>query len=288
MNHIVRRLFVLMLLAFPFVVYAQYTPATADWNRPVEPFRVVGNVYYVGASGVSAFLITTPKGHILIDTGFRETAPMVLAGITRLGFRVEDIRLLLASHAHYDHVGGMAEIKAASKARFLANPRDLELFARGGAGDFAFGDKYLFPPIQADGKLHDGQRIRLGGVVLTAHFTPGHTKGCTSYTTKIREGQRSYDVVFPCSMTAPGYQLVDNPKYPEIASDYGISFAMLNRLPCDIFLGGHAWDFGLNEKRQKIQTGSASNPFVDRDGYHAWLKKSEAALQKQLAEQRGR
>jgi metallo-beta-lactamase class B len=276
-----RRLSVLLPL-LAGAAAGQYAPANAEWNRPIEPFRIVGNVYYVGAASVSSFLIATAQGHILLDTGYAETVPLVEAGIRKLGFRVEDIKLLLASHAHTDHAGGIAAMKAATKARFLANPRDAELFARGGKGDFAFGDKYAFPPVKADRVFRDGEQIRLGGVELTAHFTPGHTKGCTSYSAKIREGERVYDVVFPCSLTAPDYRLVNNRLYPEIVRDYELSFARLAALPCDVFTGGHSWDFGLDAKRKALQDGAAANPFVDPEGYRAWVKKSEAAFHKQL------
>ncbi len=282
----VHRLFILLPL-LSVCAAAQYAPANAEWNRPIEPFRIVGNVYYMGASGVSAFLITTVEGHILLDTGYAETAPIVESGVRKLGFRVEDIRLLLASHAHTDHAGGMAATKAKTKARFLANPRDAEQFARGGKGDFKYGDSLAFPPVKPDGVFRDGEEIRLGDVALTAHFTPGHTKGCTSYSAKIREGDRVYDVVFPCSLAAPDYRLIGNPKYPEIVRDFESSFAKLGALTCDVFTGGHAWDFGLEAKRKAAQTG-AGNPFLDPEGYRAWLKKSEAAFRKQLDEEKSR
>lgn len=280
--------FVFILLSFSGAMSAsgQYAAARPEWNRPIEPFRIVGNVYYVGASDVSAFLITTAEGHILLDTGFRETAPMVEAGIRRLGFRVEDIRLLLASHAHYDHAGGLAAVRSRSKARLLMNPREVALFSRGGKGDFAFGETVAFPTVQPDGLLSDGGEIRLGDAVLTAHFTPGHTKGCTSYIAKVREGDRVYDAVFACSLTAPGYQLVANRQYPEIVEDFESSFAKLRALPCDVFLGGHSWDFGLEAKRKALQAGTGANPFIDSQGYLAWLEKSEAAFRKQLQEQK--
>jgi metallo-beta-lactamase class B len=279
-----------LLLLLPLMACAaraQYQPANAEWNRPVEPFKIVGNVYYVGAASVSSFLITTPQGHILLDAGYRETAPLVEAGIRKLGVRVEDIKLLLASHAHTDHAGGLAAIKARTKARFVANPRDAEQFARGGKGDFKYGDQLAFPPVKPDGVFRDGEQIRLGDVTLTAHFTPGHTKGCTTYSAKIPEGARVYDVVFPCSLTAPEYQLVGNTKYPEIVRDYESSFAKLAALPCDVFTGGHSWDFGMDDKRKALQTGAA-NPFVDPQGYRAWEKKSEDAFHKQLADEKSR
>jgi metallo-beta-lactamase class B len=277
-------LFVLLARAAP----AQYQPANAEWNRPTEPFKIVGNVYYVGAAGVSSVLITTAQGHILLDAGYRETAPLVEEGIRKLGFRVEDIKLLLASHAHTDHAGGMAAMKAKTKARFLANPRDADQFARGGKGDFKYADRLAFPPVKPDGVFRDGEEIRLGDVTLTAHFTPGHTKGCTTYSAKIRDGARVYDVVFPCSLTAPDYQLVGNRLYPEIVQDYESSFAKLAALPCDVFTGGHSWDFGLDAKRKAFQDGAAGNPFVDPEGYRTWLNKSEAAFRKQLAGEKSR
>ncbi len=275
------------LLLIAFCARAQYAPAVPQWNRPAEPFRIIGNIYYVGASDVSAWLITTPAGHILLDTGFDETVPMIEAGVSKLGFRLGDIRLLLATHAHYDHAGGLAAVRAKTGARLLANPRDRDQFARGGRGDFAFGDRIPFPPVQADGELRDGQRIRLGGVVVTAHFTPGHTRGCTSYSTRVREGGRVYDVVFPCGLSAPGYQLVDNPRYPGIADDFELSFAKLRRLPCDVFLGGHSWDFGLEAKREAMRAGKGAEAFVDPAGYRAWLDRVEAAFRKQKKGGRG-
>jgi metallo-beta-lactamase class B len=263
-----------------------YAPANETWNHPVEPFRIVGNLYYVGASGVSAFLITTPDGHILLDTGFRETVPLVEISIAELGFRLADVRLLLASHAHYDHAGGMAAVMARTKARFVTSPKERDQFARGDREDFAFGNTVAFPPVEVDGVFQDGSQIGLGGIVMTAHFTPGHTQGCTSYSARIREGDHQYDVVFACSLTAPGYQLVDNPKYPGIVQDFKSSFARLRSLPCDIFLSGHPWDFGLDAKRKAQETGTGANPFVDPGGYRAWIDRSEAAFRKQLEAQR--
>jgi metallo-beta-lactamase class B len=271
------------LLSVSLAVLGQYTPPNAEWNRPMEPFRIVGNIYYVGASNVSAFLITTPEGHILLDTGFLATVPLIESNVKRLGFRMDDIRLLLASHAHYDHAGGMAAVKARTKARLLMNPKEVDLFARGGQGDFAFGDDFAFPAVKPDGPLRDGGEIRLGGTVLTAHFTPGHTQGCTSYTTAIREGGRLYNVVFPCSLTAPGYQLVNNPKYPNIVEDYETTFAKLRASPCDVFLAGHSWDYGLAERLTARESGGSANPFVDPQCYRDWLDKSVAAFRKQLA-----
>jgi metallo-beta-lactamase class B len=263
--------------------HGQYATANPAWNRSIDPFRIVGNLYYVGASDVSAYLLTTPEGHILIDSGFAETVPLIEANLKKLGFRLEDIRLLLISHGHFDHVGGIAELKARTKARLLVNPIENALLARGGKGDFAFQDKYSFAPVMPDAALSDGEEVSLGGTVLKAHFTPGHTKGCTSWTTTITEGGRVYRVVIAASLTAPGYRLIDNPDYPGIGADYEASIAKLRALPCDIFLSLHSWDFGLHAK---IAAQAKDGAFVDPEGYRCFLDKSETALRKQIAEQR--
>jgi metallo-beta-lactamase class B len=237
-----------ILLCAGSLLRAQYHPPNAAWNRPVAPFRIAGNLYYVGASDVSAYLLTTPQGHVLLDTGFRETVPLIDASLKKLGFRMEDIRLLLATHAHYDHTGGLAAIKARTKARFLSSPADAPLYAAGGRGDFAFGDKYAYPPVKPDGLLRDGEPVQLGGLALTPHFTPGHTKGCTSWATTIADGRQQYRVVIPCSLSAPDYRLVGNAKYPGIVHNFESSIAALRALPCDIFLATHSWDFDLPRK----------------------------------------
>lgn len=268
--------------------HAQYAPANSEWNRPIAPFRIAGNLYYAGAADVSVFLIATSEGHILLDSGFRETVPILESNLKKLGFRMEDIHLLLTSHGHYDHVGGLAEIKARTRARFLVNPAEAPLFSRGGKGDFAFQDRYSYPPVEPDAYLRDGEPVRLGAAVLTPYFTPGHTKGCTSWTTTIQEGEQRYRVVIPCSLTAPGYKLAGNPQYPEIMQDFESSIAKLRALPCDIFLAGHSWEFGLHRKIQARAENASRNPFVDPDGYRQFLDKAQAALRKQAEGQRAR
>lgn len=280
------RLFLVAILSTVSLL-AQYTPANPEWNRPVDPFRIIGNIYYVGASSVSAFLITTPEGHVLLDTGFLDSVPLVEASIQKLGFRVEDIKIILATHAHFDHAGGVAHFRKRAGARVILNPVEVDLFSRGGKGDFAFGDSLFFPPVTApDGLLADKGEVRLGDVVITAHFSPGHTKGCVSYAITAREGDGRYEVIIPCSLTAPGYQLIDNPKYPRIVEDFADSIARLRSLKCDVFLGGHSWDFGLTQKSEALKTNPSRNPFVDPEGYKRWLDKSEAALRGQLEKQR--
>src|SRR5688500_9627017 len=177
-----------LILLTPVVACAQADPVSRSWNQPDNPFRIAGNVYYVGASDVTSFLITTREGHILIDGGFEETAPMILANVRRLGFRIEDVRVLLASHAHYDHAGGLAALQRASGATFHASRGDAPLFARGGRRDPQFRDRFPFPPIEPDRLIEDGDEVTLGVVTLVARLTPGPTQGCSAWNTTI-----SYD-----------------------------------------------------------------------------------------------
>jgi metallo-beta-lactamase class B len=265
---------------------AQYAPANAKWNQPVPPFRIADNLYYVGAEGVASYLITTPKGDILIDTGFRETVPLVEASIRKLGFRVEDVRILLISHGHFDHAGGLAAMKAATHARLLVSPAEAPMLEHGDKDDFAWGAKYAYPPVIPDGLLKDGEPVTLGGVSLTPHFTPGHTKGCTTWTMTVHDHGVARHVVFACSLSAPDYQVVNNPKYPGIVSDYTASFATMRALACDIFLAAHPWEFELDRKRAALEADpSGANPFVDPAGYRAYIDRSEAALKERVAQQ---
>jgi len=243
------------------------------WNQPVAPFRIVGNLYYVGTNEITAFLLTSPEGHILLDGGFPETAPLIADAIRTLGFGIEDVRILLNSHAHFDHAGGLAALRAMSGARVLASAPDAELLERGGAGDYLLGDSATFPPVPVDRRLHDGERVGVGGVTLTAHLTPGHTRGCTTWTTTITDGGRKYNVVFVCSVTVlPGARLAGpSPSYPGIADDYARTFRVLDSLTPDVFLAAHGSFFHLERKRRARAAGGEDNPFVDPDGYHAYV-----------------
>ena len=262
-------------------------PPTEDWrvvwNRPAEPFRVVGNVYYVGVANVTSILIATPQGHILLDGGFPESAAPIAAAIAKLGFRIEDVKVLLSSHAHADHAGGLAELKRLSGARLYAGAADVSLLAAGGKGDFRWGDSLPFPPVVADVAVEDGATVELGGVTLVAHHTPGHTRGNLTWTLRVQDGGRTLDVVIAGSMSAPGYKLVGpGQSYPGIDADYAKSLAMLKALPCDVFLALHGHEFALNAKRERLAAGATENPFVDPSGYREWLNRSEAALAAQM------
>ena len=267
--------------ALVLALFAQSDPVARSWNQPVEPFRIIRNIYYVGASDITAYLIATPKGHILIDGGFVETAPMILRNVEKLGFHPADIRILLNSHAHYDHAGGLAAIKAATGATFIASEGDAPLLARGGKDDPQFGDAFPFPRITPDKLARDGDRVALGGVILTAHITPGHTRGCTTWTTIVRESGRNYDVVFVGSPTVPAeYKLVGNPRYPDAVDDYRRTFATLKSLRCDVFLGSHGNFFNLAEKMKHL--GEKPNPFIDPGGYKKFVAEMESAFEKRV------
>lgn len=282
-----RALLLLCIFLMPLSLSAQYAPANPEWNQPVAPFRIADNLYYVGVKGVASYLIVTPQGDILLDAGFRETAPLVEASIRKLGFHVTDIRILLNSHEHSDHAGGLAAMKAATHARLLVNPAAVPLLESGGKDDFAFADRMMFPPVKVDGLLHDGVPVRLGGVEITPHFTPGHTKGCTTWTTTVHDRGQLRHVVFVCSLSAPGYQVVNNPKYPRILEDYQASFATMRALPCDIFLAPHPGQFGMDAKLARLKANpNGPNPFVDPAGYQAYINESEAGLKNMAAAQR--
>jgi metallo-beta-lactamase class B len=266
-------------------LFAQADETSRSWNKPVAPFRIAGNLYYVGAIEITSYLITTPEGHFLLDGGFVETAPEIEHNIAELGFKLTDVKFLLNSHVHYDHAGGLAELKKVTGAKFLASEGDAPLLRSGGHGDFRFGDTLTFPPIAPDQIVHDGEAIRLGNQMVVAHLTPGHTKGCTTWTTKIRDGDKVYDVVFVGSQSALDYKFVGQESYPGITADFERSFALLNHLPCDIFLASHGSFFHFVEKHERLLRGDA-NAFIDPNGYKEYLRESEQEFRNKLAQQR--
>lgn len=280
-----------MIFSAPFCqnMYGQENETDRLWNQPIKPFRIIGNIYYVGAYDVTSFLITTPAGHILLDSGFAETVPQIKENIATLGFRLEDVKILINSHAHYDHAGGLAELKRLTGAKLLVSSADARLLADGGRSDFHFQDKiFHFAPVETDQIIRDRSTIKLGGVKIKVHLTPGHTKGCTTWTMKVKENGRNFNVVFVCSTSVPGYQLVDNDKYPEIASDYNKSFRKMKRLSADVFLASHGSFFGLQEKIELLAKNPDQNPFVDPQGYKDFLLRAEKRFQTLLEEQKSK
>src|SRR6266566_7150675 len=263
---------------------AQVSP---DWTEPFPPFRIAGNLYYVGSKGLANYLITTPQGHILINSDLESSVPLIRASVEKLGFKFGDIRILLISHAHWDHDGGSATITAITGATYMVMDGDVSVVESGGKTDFQYGSQptSLYPPTKVDRVLHDGDEVKLGRTTLVAHLTPGHTKGCTTWTMKVEDAGKTYDVVIVGSPNVnEGYKLVNNPAYPEISSDYERTFRVLKSLPVDIFLGAHGSYFDLQTKYARLKEG-ASTPFVDPAGYKSYITDREEAFRKELAKQ---
>jgi len=274
-------------IARPLPARSQATEQDRARNQPVAPFRILGNLYYVGASDITSFLIVTPKGNILLDAGFVQTALQIQANVKTLGFRMEDTKFLLNSQAHYDHTGGLAQLKKLTGAQMVASEEDALMLEAGGHGDSYFGDKYVFQPVHVDRRLKNGDTVSLGGTAMTAEITPGHTKGCTTWTMTVEEAGKSYHVVFVCSTSVLSeIRLIDNAQYPGIERDYEYTFRRLRQLPCDIFLGAHGNFFDLLGKNERLRRGDKPNPFIDPEGYKKYLDSSEAAFQKELRAQR--
>ncbi|MEO8647551.1 MAG: subclass B3 metallo-beta-lactamase [Acidobacteriota bacterium] len=275
----------IMVCACSVAVLGQLSETEQSWNKPVEPFRIIGNVYYVGASDLTSYLIATPKGHILIDSGMAETVPQVRVNIEKLGFKLSDIKYLLNSHAHYDHAGGLAELRRVTGAKLLVSRGDAGLMSRGGRKDPNFGDSFPFEATQPDETFDDGKQVKVGGSELTANVTPGHTAGCTTWTTTAVDRGRKYKVMFVCSTSAPGYKLVGNEAYPKITADYFVTFSRLKRLRPDVFLGSHGQQFDLLGKIEVLKTRPSVNPFIDPKGFLDYVTESESSFKKALASQ---
>jgi metallo-beta-lactamase class B len=258
------------------------------WYESFPAHRVIGNVYYVGSKDLASYLITTPDGHILINSGFEETVPLIRAGVESLGFKMRDIKILLASHAHSDHVAGHALARELTGAKVYVMRGDDTVIASGGKGQYLYGVN-RWKPCPVDRVLEDGDEVKLGGVTLIARRTPGHTRGCTTWTWRVGEGEKAETVVVIGSPNVnPGYQLVDNKAYPEIADDFARTFQVLKSLPCDVFLGAHGAYYGMIEKYDRLKQGTGKNPFIDPEGYRAYVAQKEAAFRDTLARQQAR
>jgi metallo-beta-lactamase class B len=282
-----------LVLTAPLVLFPDRGPLVPSPGRqtprqgsqPVDPYKVIGNVYYVGATDVSSHVIVTRQGLILIDTGTNEMVPIIRSSIEKLGHRIGDVKIILSSHAHWDHVEGHAAMKQATGARIMALGDDAEAIASGkdtsalGAGGWT--------PVKVDRVLKDGDTVTLGEVTLRAYLTRGHTKGCTTWMTDITEGGRSYAVVFVGGTSInQGVRLVGNTRHPGIIEDYARTFRVLKELRPDVFLAQHPRLYGMDEKLQRMRSGGG-NPFIDPEGYRKFVAEQEAAYLKQLAQERG-
>jgi metallo-beta-lactamase class B len=256
------------------------------WNAPTEPFRVIGNVHYVGTAGLASYLLAGPNGHILIDTVMPEATSQIRATIEKLGFKLSDVRILLNTHAHIDHTGGFAELKDVTGAQMIAGEADKPLLEGGYYPGLPDERELKFPAVRVDRTVRDGDVVRLGSISLTAHATPGHSPGCTTWTMTATEAGKEHGVVFFCSGTVALNRLVPNPTYPGIVGDYRSTFERAPKIPGDVLLAPHPEMFRMAEKRARIADG-APNPFVVPGEFQSYLatlrEQFEASLAKQSA-----
>ena len=277
-----------LLILFLTLATTAFSQSDPEWTETFPPFHIAGNLYYVGSKGLANYLITTPHGNILINSDLEANVPMIQASIEKLGFKFKDTKILLISHAHSDHDAGSASIKKLTGAKYMVMDADVSVVESGGKTDFQYGTNPadLYPATKVDRVLRDGDEVRLGDTVLVAHLTPGHTKGCTTWTMKIAEGGETYNVVIIGSPNVnPGYKLVDNKAYPQIAEDYERMWRVLKSLPCDIFLGAHGSYFRMTDKYARMKTGEA-NPFIDPAGYKNYIAAKEQEFRAELAKQK--
>lgn len=258
--------------------------AEAHWNDPFPPFKVIGNIYYVGTTGVSSWLITTPRGHFLLDGGLPQTPPQIIANIQTLGFDIRDVKYLLNSHAHFDHAGGLAALQKATGATLAASAADRGVLETGRVGYGPTSDISV-PPVRVGRIVRDGDRLSLGGVSLIAHLTPGHTPGCTSWSVDVRGDDGAlHHAFFHCSTTTGGQTLVPE-SYPGMIADYRATFAYMRKVDADIFLANHANFFDLADKRARQLAGDAG-AFVDPAALQEFNAQSEQEFNAQLAKER--
>lgn len=260
----------------PSLSHAQTTEDRTQDRVAFPAHKIIGNLHYVGTGTLNSYLVATPEGHILINTNFEETVPLLRASIEKLGFKMSDVKIILGSHAHGDHMQADAMVKELTGgATVMAMEQDVPALK-----NMTPGNK----PHPIDRVLKDGDTVMLGGTTLTAHLTPGHTRGCTTWTMKAAEGGRTYDVVIACGGLQDGARLVNNKNYPTIADDFASSVKKYRTLPADVFLAAHSWMFDLAGKHAKL--GSNPNPYIDPAGYKRWVDNMEKELASMLAEQR--
>jgi metallo-beta-lactamase class B len=265
--------------AEPVLPQLQAYQAPDYWRQPTPPFQLADHTWYIGTAGLSALLVKTPQGAVLIDGGMPQAADMLLARMQELGVAPHDLKLILHSHAHVDHTGPLAAVRNATGARLVSNAESAAMLARGGSGDLHHGDDMLFPSAQVDRLVLDGESVEIGGLRFVAHFTPGHTPGSLSWTwTDSRNGQ-PLRIAYADSLSAPGFRLIDNPRYPHIIDDYRHSFAVVRRLPCDLLITPHPDGSGWTP-------ANTAAPHTTPTTCRAYADGAEARFDKQLEEQR--
>ncbi|HYL77413.1 MAG TPA: subclass B3 metallo-beta-lactamase [Bryobacteraceae bacterium] len=266
---------------------AQNNHVEGAWNKPIEPYRIAGNIYYVGTNFLASFLFVTPEGNILLNSDYEESVPLIRASIEKLGFRFADTKFLLSSQAHNDHSAGDFLVRELTGARVLVMQGDDDIISNGGKGDFRFDGEISWKPCKVDRVLHDGDTVKLGGTTLVAHHTPGHTKGCTTWTTTVQEGDRKLNVVIVGGTGInSGVRLLHNAKYPGIVEDYARTFRILRALPCDLFLGAHGVYYDMDAKLARFRAGEKPNPFIDKQGYLDFIDSSERNYLEQLSKEK--
>ena len=259
-----------------------------DWTTPLDPFKIAGNLYYVGSRDLASYLVATPAGHILINSNLTSSPAQIQASVEKLGFHFKDVKILLISHAHYDHCAGSSAIVRQTHAKYLVMDADIPTIESGGIKDFQYSNRpeFHYPPVKVDRSLHDGEAVHLGGSTLIAHKTAGHTKGCTTWTMQLTEGGKPLNAVIVGSPNVnPGYNLIDDPNYSQMAADFKAEFLILKSLPCDIFLGAHGLYFDLLAKYDRQKSGD-KNAFIDPSGYQAYIADRQQAFEEELAKQR--
>lgn len=266
--------------------------ACTDWNWPHEPFRLFGDTYYVGVHGLSSILIASDQGLILIDGGLTQSAPLIDANIRKLGFRTQDVRLILNSHTHFDHAGGLAALKRLSGARVAASAASAEALAQGAPLDsdpqYGFRPGNFFPPVKDVQVNGDNDVLRVGNQAITAHFTPGHTPGGTTWTWHSCEGDRCLDVVYADSLnaiSAPGYRFTDDTAHPGTVEQFRRSIAVFEKLPCDILLTAHPNVSHMDEKLAARSPGQANDPLIDADACRRYAADVTALLDRRVREE---
>ena len=287
MSHLWKLAIALIALALGQSASAQ---SNADWTTPLAPFRIAEGLYYVGSKDLASYLVVTPQGDILINSSLESSPALIQRSVEQLGFKFGDIKILLISHSHSDHDAGSAAIIKATGAKYMVMDGDVPVVESGGAQDFAYPTG-LYPKAKVDRVLHDGDEVRLGSAVLVAHKTAGHTRGCTTWTMKAKQGSKTLDVVIVGSWNVnPGFRLVDKPgqpaSYPGIADDYRRTFALLKKLPCDIFLGAHGAYFNMLDKLSRAGSAKAGESvWIDAQGYQAAVAERETAFETELHKQ---
>jgi metallo-beta-lactamase class B len=282
----IKRWLCLLLLVPASLLWAAPNP---EWTTPLAPFRIADNLYYVGSKDLASYLVVTAKGDILVNSSLESSPALIRKSVEQLGFHFSDIKILLISHSHADHDAGSAEIIRLTGAKYMVMDGDVPVVESGGAKDFAYPTD-LYPAVKVDRVLHDGDEVRLGDAVMAAHKTPGHTRGCTTWSMRAMIGGQARDVVIVGSWNVnPGYRLVDKPgkpaSYPGIAANYEHSFVVWKSLPCDVFLGAHGEYFDMLGKLARAKAGAGESVWIDPEGYKAAVAEREQAFAAELKKQ---